>query len=87
MPLPRSFLRVSRSLLLALSAIISVGSAQTAPTATGSITGRVLAAGTDSFLERVRVTVEGTSLETFTDAAGAYRIESVTEGPARVKRF
>jgi hypothetical protein len=47
----------------------------------------VLAAGTDSFLERVRVTVEGTSLETFTDAAGAYRIESVPVGTARVKLF
>ena len=87
MPLPRSFLRVSRSLLLSLSAIISVCSAQTAPTATGSITGQVLSPASDSFLERVRVTVEGTSLETFTDTAGAYRIEGVPVGPARVKLF
>ncbi|MEY4815273.1 MAG: hypothetical protein RLZZ162_2346, partial [Verrucomicrobiota bacterium] len=73
--------------LLPLSALLSVGSAQTTANATGSITGRVLAAGTDSFLERVRVTVEGTSLETFTDAAGAYRFESVPVGTARVKLF
>ena len=87
MPLPRPLFSLSLSLLLPLSALLSVGSAQTAPTATGSITGRVLAAGTDSFLERVRVTVEGTSLETFTDAAGAYRFESVPVGTARVKLF
>jgi len=87
MPLPRPLLPLSLSLLLALSALLSVGSAQTTANATGSITGRVLAAGTDSFLERVRVTVEGTSLETFTDAAGAYRFESVPVGTARVKLF
>lgn len=95
MPLPRPLLSRSLSLLLPLSlsfllplsALLSVGSAQTTANATGSITGRVLAAGTDSFLERVRVTVEGTSLETFTDAAGAYRFESVPVGTARVKLF
>jgi TonB-dependent receptor len=95
MPLPRPLLSRSLSLLLTLSlsfllplsALLSVGSAQTTANATGSITGRVLAAGTDSFLERVRVTVEGTSLETFTDAAGAYRFESVPVGTARVKLF
>ena len=87
MPLPRPLLPLSLSLLLPLSALLSVGSAQTTANATGSITGRVLAAGTDSFLERVRVTVEGTSLETFTDAAGAYRFESVPVGTARVKLF
>ena len=90
MPLPRPLRSLSLSLLLSLSAVAaigSVGSAQTTANATGSITGRVLAAGTDSFLERVRVTVEGTSLETFTDAAGSYRIESVPVGTARVKLF
>jgi len=90
MLLPRPLLPCSLSLLLFLSAVaatVSVGSAQTTANATGSITGRVLAAGTDSFLERVRVTVEGTSLETFTDAAGSYRIESVPVGTARVKLF
>ena len=90
MLLPRPLRSLSLSLLLSLSAVaatVSVGSAQTTANATGSITGRVLAAGTDSFLERVRVTVEGTSLETFTDAAGAYRFESVPVGTARVKLF
>ena len=93
MLLPRPLRSLSLSLLLSLSSLsavaatVSVGSAQTTANATGSITGRVLAAGTDSFLERVRVTVEGTSLETFTDAAGAYRLESVPVGTARVKLF
>ena len=90
MPHLRSLLRLSLSLLLALSAVtalVSVGSAQTTANATGSIAGRVMAAGTDSFLERVRVTIEGTSLETFTDSAGVYRIESVPVGTVRVKLF
>jgi TonB-dependent receptor len=90
MPLPRPLLRISLSLLLSLSAVtalVSVGSAQTARTATGSITGRVTNAAGDSFLERVRVTVEGTSLETFTDAAGGYRLDGVPAGTAQVKLF
>jgi TonB-dependent receptor len=90
MPLPRPLLPLSLSLLLALSAVtalVSVGSAQTAPLATGSITGRVTNAAGDSFLERVRVTIEGTSLETFTDAAGGYRLDGVPTGTAQVKLF
>ena len=50
MPLLCSLLRLSLALLLPLSALLSVGSAQTAPTATGSITGRVTNAAGDSFL-------------------------------------
>lgn len=90
MPHLRSLLHLSLSLVLALSAVtalVSVGSAQTTANETGSIAGRVMAAGTDSFLERVRVTIEGTSLETFTDSAGVYRIESVPVGTVRVKLF
>ena len=58
-----------------------------AASATGAITGRVMAAAGGSFLERVRITVEGTSLETFTDAGGAYRIDGVPVGTAQVKFF
>ncbi|MDP3069430.1 MAG: carboxypeptidase regulatory-like domain-containing protein [Opitutaceae bacterium] len=76
-----------RFLFPALVAVGAVCSAQTTPTATGSIAGRVLGAGSDSFLERVRVTVDGTSLETFTDAGGEYRLDGVPVGTAQVKLF
>ena len=51
-----------------------------AQVATGSIEGRVLHAASGRYLDRVRVTVEGTLLETFTDELGAYRVDGV---PAR----
>jgi TonB-dependent receptor len=90
MPLPRPLLPLSLSLLLALSAItalVSVGSAQTTAHSTGSITGRVLGSSGDSFLERVRVTVAGTAIEAFTDDAGFYRLDAVPAGPARLTLF
>jgi TonB-dependent receptor len=57
------------------------------PSATGSINGRVFSSGGDSSLENVRVTVEGTALEAFTDAGGTYRLDGVPVGPAQVKLF
>ncbi len=77
MPHLRSLLSVALSLLLSVSAAA----------ATGSIAGRVLNSSGDSSLERVRVTVEGTSLETFTDAGGAYRLDGVPAGTVQVKLF
>ncbi len=44
-------------------------------------------AGGDVSLERVRVTVEGTSLEAFTDASGAYRLDGVPAGTVQLKLF
>jgi TonB-dependent receptor len=87
MLLPQSFLPRLLALFLALAAIATVGVAQTAPNATGSIAGRVMDAGGNVSLERVRVTVEGTSLEAFTDAGGAYRIDGVPAGTVQVKLF
>ncbi len=55
--------------------------------ATGTITGRVLGSDGNTFLERVRVTVEGTTTETFTDDTGFYRLDAVPAGPARVTLY
>jgi iron complex outermembrane recepter protein len=55
--------------------------------ATGTIEGRVSNAAADEHLERVRLTVEGTTLETFTDADGYYRITNVHAGTAQVRAF
>src|SRR6185436_8832114 len=56
-------------------------------TSTGIIEGRVLNPGSGEFIENARITVEGTSLETFTDSSGQYRITNVPAGVARVKAF
>jgi iron complex outermembrane recepter protein len=55
--------------------------------ATGTIEGRVLNSRSGEYVENARVTVEGTSLETFTDADGNYRLSQVPAGTARVRAF
>src|SRR3954465_6327874 len=59
--------------------------AQTAPT--GTIEGRVVNTRTGDYVEHARVTVDGTTLETFTDSGGGYRINNVPAGSANVKVF
>ena len=53
----------------------------------GTIQGRVAHALNGEYLANARVTVEGTSLETFTDADGTYRLTNVPAGAARVTAF
>ncbi len=55
--------------------------------ATGTVSGRVLNPATGAYVEGARVTVEGTALETFTDADGAYRLAGVPAGDARIRVF
>ena len=52
----------------------------------GSIEGRVFNATTGANLERARVTVDGTQLETFTDAEGRFRLTNVPAGTAQVRK-
>ena len=54
---------------------------------TATIEGRVVNPANGEYLERARVTVEGTALETFTDTAGFYRLNGVPAGTARVHAF
>src|SRR5688572_7352514 len=85
--LPRLLVPVARSLrafaLLFLAAITSV----LAQPATGSIEGRVVNRRSGEFLERARITVEGTALETFTDSDGNYRFASVPPGKMKLHIF
>ncbi len=75
-------------LLVALGALFTLAASLAAQTTgTGAIEGRVLNARTGEYLEGARITVPGTALETFTDAAGAYRLGNVPAGPARVQAF
>lgn len=54
---------------------------------TGSVEGRVFNSLTGEYLELVRLTVEGTTLETFTDATGHYRLTNVPPGAIKLKAF
>ena len=53
----------------------------------GTVEGRVSNPGNGEFLERARITVEGTTLEAFTDTSGFYRLTNVPAGAVRVRAF
>ena len=85
MRIPRTPL--ARWLLAALLALACHVSARAQPSATGSLAGRVSHPATGEYLELARITVEGTALETFTDADGQYRLANVPAGAVRVRAF
>ncbi len=62
-----------------------VASAQT-PLA-GTITGRVFVPGTGEYLERARISLEGSGREAFTDTLGRYSFYEVPAGVVSVKAF
>ena len=55
--------------------------------ATGAIAGRVLNPASGAYLGGARLTLEGTALETFSDADGAYLLSPVPAGEVRVRVF
>lgn len=55
--------------------------------ATGAIEGRVTSAAHGGALRNARVSVEGTAIATFTDEAGAYRLDGLGPGPLRLGVF
>ena len=55
--------------------------------ATGTIEGRVYNPISDNYVEGARVTVEGTSLETFTEDDGTFSLEGVPAGTVKVRIF
>lgn len=92
-PPPRAKVLVFTLLLAAANLIpapVAVGAAaETAgrEAGVGSIRGRVFNTRSGEYVERARVTVEGTALETFTDNVGGYYLPSVPVGSARLKAF
>ena len=79
-------------LVLALALLSAKGAEEAKPAggtgqSTGTLIGRVVNAAGGYYLDKVRLTVEGTALETFTDADGFYRLTEVPAGPARIKAF
>jgi TonB-dependent receptor len=71
--------------LLIVIGLFPVALAQTSNT--GSIEGRVFDVARDGYLQNARVTVEGTSLETFTDDGGYYVLGGVPAGTAKIRVF
>jgi hypothetical protein len=64
-----------------------LGAPLCAQSATGTIEGRVFNPDTGAYVERVRLTVAGTALETFTDADGNFRLDGVPAGSAQLSAF
>ncbi len=75
-------LRLLRALAFAVS-FTACAVAQTA--AGGGIEGRVFGAAHGGYLENARVAIEGTALETLTDAGGYYRLANVPAGTVRLR--
>ena len=58
-----------------------------AQAATGAVDGRVLDEARGDYLQNARITVEGTSLETFTDAGGYFVLGNVPAGAGKLRVF
>jgi hypothetical protein len=81
----RSPARSLLALVLFAATLIAPGRAQSA--ATGTIEGRVLNTTNGAYLNNARVTVEGTTLQAFTNEFGEYRLSDVPAGAAAVRVF
>jgi iron complex outermembrane receptor protein len=67
--------------------IAAIAHGQTGAGNSGMIEGRVYNVQTGEYVEKARITVEGTTIEAFTDASGQYRIANVPAGQAHVRIF
>ena len=78
------FGRLRKRTALAASLICAaIGFAQ----GTGTIEGRISSAVNGAYLETAQVTIEGTTLEAFTDSDGNYRLNRVPAGTVKLKAF
>ncbi len=86
---PRNSLAFSRLLagLLAGALSLSTVAAADGPPPTGTIEGRVLNLQSGDYVEKARVTVDGTTLEVFSTTGGEFRLTQVPSGPAKVRIF
>jgi TonB-dependent receptor len=72
---------------LAIVSLLCCASPLAAQSSTGTIEGRVFNPISGDYVEHARVTVDGTTLETFTDSAGQFRLTNVAAGEARLRVF
>ena len=87
MPAPTFVSRALLPLLRPILLLVGLAGLLRAETPTGTVEGRVFNPAKGQYVERVRLTVTGTTLETFTDADGNYRLAAVPAGPAKVQAF
>ncbi len=64
-----------------------LGAGNASTQTTGSIAGRVFDPAGGNYLGNARVTVDGTTIESFTDDTGYYRLDRVPAGDARLRVF
>ncbi|HUR56237.1 MAG TPA: TonB-dependent receptor [Opitutaceae bacterium] len=77
-----------RSLYFAAAALAcALSSALAQAPATGTIEGRVFNPRNGEYVERARISVEGTTLEAFTDTSGQFRLGNVPTGTVQLKVF
>ncbi|MFM1746774.1 MAG: hypothetical protein RLZZ188_440 [Verrucomicrobiota bacterium] len=74
-----------RRLLVFLACAALAFSVARAAAAAGGIEGRVFSPASGEYLAQARVTVDGTSLEAFTDADGRFRLTGVPAGAAKIR--
>jgi iron complex outermembrane receptor protein len=80
--------RYQRSVVFLIAACFFAATASLrAQAASGTIEGRVSNPVNGSYLENARISVDGVGLETFSDAAGFYRLTNVPAGTANVRAF
>ncbi len=82
---PNTTLRSLGQLGLALAGLFLGHRASAQAAATGTVEGRVLNVTTSQYINNARVTVEGTTLETFTNQSGEFRLINVPPGTAKLK--
>jgi hypothetical protein len=78
---------ILRAFLFTILMFGLAGAARAQSAAVGTIEGRVVNTRTGEYLSGAHVTVEGTTLETFADADGSFRLTNVPAGTARVITF
>ena len=83
----RSIALIKQLSACALMMLISLTVAHAQPSASSSIEGRVLNVSNGSYLNNVRITVDGTTKQTFTDGVGNYRLDGLKAGSVSVTAF
>jgi TonB-dependent receptor len=79
--------RTLAPIVRALSLLLACCGLLRAEGPTGAIAGRVFNPTSGQYVERARLTLAGSTRETFTDADGNYRLDGVPAGVARVQAF
>ena len=77
-------LRLSGSLLLAISCALAFVSSLSAQVGTGRITGRIFNPATQEYVRNAEIAVEGTNLVTYSADDGSYTLPNVPAGDVAV---